>query len=147
MIDLLILIFTYLPAIFIHIIPVVAVVMITASFFIPEIIGRKHLVRNVGLALLVLGIYLEGGLAVTNEYLEREKAWADKVKVAEQKSEETNSKIEYVYKDKIVKIKETQVVVQEKIKDVSVKIDSQCKITKDTVDILNTAAKDGGKDE
>lgn len=121
--------------------------MITASFFIPEIIGRKHLVRNVGLALLVLGIYLEGGLAVTNEYLEREKAWADKVKVAEQKSEETNSKIEYVYKDKIVKIKETQVVVQEKIKDVSVKIDSQCKITKDTVDILNTAAKDGGKDE
>jgi hypothetical protein len=43
--------------------------------------------------------------------------------------------------DKVRVVKETQVVIQEKIKTVEVKIDSQCKITSDTVDILNDAAK------
>ena len=51
-----------------------------------------------------------------------------------------NEKIVTVYKDKIKVVKETQVVVQEKIKTVEVKIDSQCKITDDTIDILNQAA-------
>ena len=63
-----------------------------------------------------------------------------KVAIAEQKSKEANTQIQTVYVDRVKVVKEKQIVVQEKIKTVEVKIDSQCKITADTIDILNDAA-------
>ena len=71
----------------------------------------------------------------------RVKEMQDKVAIAEQKSKEVNTKIQYKYLDKIKVVQEVQIVVQEKIKEVAVRIDSECKVTNEAVDILNMAAK------
>lgn len=141
MIDILILLFTYIPAIFVHIFVLAGFVIFGIAYFLPAIIPQKYFAKYVGIILIVIGFYLEGGLAVTKEYLDRQGKWEQKVKVAEEKAQTANGKIEYVFKDKVVKVKETQVVIQERIRDVALNIDKQCKITKESIDILNDAAK------
>jgi hypothetical protein len=108
--------------------------------FIPWIIPYRMLLQIVALVLLIAGVYFKGGVSVEMAWREKVAELEAKVAVAEQKSKEVNEKIVTVYQDRVKVVKETQVVVQEKIKTVEVKIDSQCKITADTVDILNQAA-------
>ena len=108
--------------------------------FIPWVIPYRMLLQVVGLVLLIAGVYFKGGVSVELAWRERVAELEAKVAISEQKSKEVNEKIVTVYQDRVKVVKETQVVVQEKIKTVEVKIDSQCKITADTIDILNQAA-------
>jgi hypothetical protein len=124
------------------------VVGFTASFFfgfvlryIPALAPYRMLIQVISIVLLVAGVYFKGGYSVEMEWRGRVAEMEAKVAAAEQKSKEVNEKIKTVYVDKVKVVKEQQVVVQEKIKTVEVKIDSQCKITADTIDILNDAAK------
>ena len=91
--------------------------------------------------LLVAGVFFRGGYSVEMSWRARVAELEAKVKVAEEKSKEANEQIKTVYVDRVKIVKEQQVVVQEKIKEVQVKIDSQCKITTETIDILNNSAK------
>ena len=108
--------------------------------FLPAIAPYHLLIQVVSIVLLVSGVYFKGGYSVEMEWRKKVAEMEAKVAVAEAQSKVANEKIVTVYKDKIKVVKETQVVVQEKIKTVEVKIDSQCKITADTTDILNQAA-------
>jgi len=109
--------------------------------YLPWIIPYRMLLQIVALVLLIAGVYFKGGVGVEMTWRARVADMEAKVAVAEQKSKDANEQIKTVYVDKVRVVKETQVVIQEKIKTVEVKIDSQCKITTDTVDILNDAAK------
>jgi hypothetical protein len=64
----------------------------------------------------------------------------EQVKVAEAKSKIVNVEIQTVYRDKVKIVKETQVVIQERIKEVEKRIDSQCTIDTEVIKILNDAA-------
>jgi len=108
--------------------------------YIPWIIPYRMLLQIVALVLLIAGVYFKGGVGVEMEWRAKVAELEAKVAIAEQKSKEVNEKIVTVYKDRVKVVKETQIVVQEKIKTVEVKIDSQCKITDETADILNQAA-------
>jgi len=108
--------------------------------YIPWIIPYRMLLQIVALVLLIAGVYFKGGVGVEMEWRAKVAELEAKVAISEQKSKEVNEKIVTVYQDRVKVVKETQVVVQEKIKTVEVKIDSQCKITADTIDILNQAA-------
>jgi uncharacterized coiled-coil protein SlyX len=126
---------------------IAGIVGFAASFFfgyvvrwLPAIAPYHLLIQVVSIVLLVAGVYFKGGYSVEMAWRERVAELEAKVAIAEQKSKEVNEKIVTVYKDRVKVVKETQIVVQEKIKTVEVKIDSQCKITTDTVDILNQAA-------
>jgi hypothetical protein len=126
---------------------ITGIIGFAASFFfgyvvrwLPAIAPYHLLIQVVSIVLLVAGVYFKGGYSVEMAWRERVADLEAKVAVAEQKSKEVNEKIVTVYQDRVKVVKETQVVVQEKIKTVEVKIDSQCKITADTVDILNQAA-------
>jgi uncharacterized coiled-coil protein SlyX len=126
---------------------IAGIVGFAASFFfgyvvrwLPAIAPYHLLIQVVSIVLLVAGVYFKGGYSVEMAWRERVAELEAKVAISEQKSKEVNEKIVTVYKDRVKIVKETQVVVQEKIKTVEVKIDSQCKITADTVDILNQAA-------
>ena len=126
---------------------VAGIISFTVSFFfgfivrwLPAIAPYHLLIQVVGIVLLVSGVYFKGGYSVEMNWRNKVAALEAQVAKAEQKSKEVNEKIVTVYKDKVKVVKETQIVVQEKIKTVEVKIDSQCKITADTVDILNQAA-------
>lgn len=126
---------------------VTGIIGFAASFFfgyvvrwLPAIAPYHLLIQVISIVLLVAGVYFKGGYSVEMEWRNRVAELEAKIAIAEQQSKEVNEKIVTVYKDRVKVVKETQVVVQEKIKTVEVKIDSQCKITADTVDILNQAA-------
>jgi hypothetical protein len=150
MIDFLIFLFTYLPNIIVHLAVILGIVALCISFFFPDTlvptnILQKKILKYGGICLFVVGMFLEGGLAVNDEYLQRQKEWNARIEIAETKARETNARIEYVFQDKIQKVKETQVVIQERIKNVSVNVDAECKITAETVNILNDSARGKGK--
>jgi hypothetical protein len=109
--------------------------------YLPWIIPYRMLLQIVALVLLIAGVYFKGGVGVEMEWRGRVAEMEAKVAKAEAESKNANEQIKTVYVDKVRVVKETQVVIQEKIKTVEVKIDSQCKITSDTIDILNDAAK------
>ena len=126
---------------------ITGIIGFAASFFfgyvvrwLPAIAPYHLLIQVVSIVLLVAGVYFKGGYSVEMAWRERVAELEAKIAISEQQSKEVNEKIVTVYKDKVKVVKEIQVVVQEKIKTVEVKIDSQCKITDDTADILNQAA-------
>lgn len=121
-------------------------VVVSAAFkyvikYFPQIIPYRTILQVASVVLLSFGIYLKGGQVVEQKWRDRVNELEAKVAVAEQKAKDANENIKTVYVDKVKVVKEQQVVVQEKIKTVQVQIDSQCKITSETVDILNEAAR------
>jgi hypothetical protein len=128
----------------IHIILLIGVVGVVASYtlFKFPFINRYRLpIQIISYLLVVVGIFFEGSYATEKSWRNRVAELQEKVAKSEAESKTANENIKTVYVDKVRVVKETQVVIQEKIKTVEVKIDSQCKITSDTVDILNDAAK------
>lgn len=126
---------------------IAGVVGFAASFFfgfvvrwLPSIAPYRMIIQIVSIVLLVAGVYFKGGYGVEMAWRARVAEMEAKVKVAEEKSKQANQEIKTVYVDKVKIVKETQVVIQEKIKNVEVKIDSQCKVAPEAIVILNEAA-------
>jgi hypothetical protein len=103
-------------------------------------IPQKLIIRYVGISVVVIGLYFEGAMAVVNEFKEREKEWQHKLEVVEENAKKVNTKIKYVYRDRVIKIKEKQQETQQKIAENSEKMDKECKVVGEVVNILNEAA-------
>ena len=134
----------WIPDVVFHIILIIGILGILASFvlqFIPFIARFTIPIQVVSIILTIIGVWFEGGMARDREYREAILAMEVKVADSERRAAEASAKIEYVFVDKIKTVKDVQVVVQEKIRDVAIKIDDQCKITTDVIDIINQAAK------
>ena len=108
--------------------------------YLPLIAPYRMFIQIVSIFLLVAGVYFKGGYSVEMEWRAKVAELEEKVKVAEEKSKQVNEKIVTVYKDRVKTVKETQVVVQEKIKEVEKIIDADCKVDKQAIQILNEAA-------
>jgi len=108
---------------------------------IPVISGYGAIVKTIALPLLIVAIFAEGYLFASKSWIEEAKKFEEKVKVAEQKAKDANDKLGQALTDKNNSIKQQQVVIQEKIKEVQVKVNAECKISPDVVKILNDAAK------
>lgn len=94
--------------------------------------------------IMVTAAWYNGAIAKEIEYKLAIEDMKLKVAESEKQAAEANAQIEYIFIDRIQPIKDVQVVVQEKIKNVAVNIDDNCKITIDTIDILNSAAQRPG---
>ena len=126
---------------------IAGIVGFAASFFfgfvvryLPAIAPYRMIVQIASIVLLVAGVYFKGGYSVEMEWRKKVAELEAKIAVAEQQSKDANTEIKTVYVDKVRVVKETQVVIQEKIKNVEVKIDSECKIAPEAISILNEAA-------
>ena len=109
--------------------------------FIPPLIPYSGIARILGTILTVVGIYFFGSYSTEIEWRARVAELEEQVKVSEAKSKEINIQIQKVYVDRVKVVKQTQIVIQEKIKEVEIKIDSECsKVAPEAVDILNEAA-------
>jgi hypothetical protein len=109
--------------------------------FIPPLIPYAGLVKTLGIILLVAGVYLRGGYGVEMEWRKKVADLEAKVAISEQQSKDANVKIETVVKEKIKIVKEVQVVIQERIKEVEKRIDAQCVVDPEVITILNDAAR------
>jgi hypothetical protein len=109
--------------------------------FIPWIIPYRMFLQVIGLVLLVAGVYFKGGVGVEMEWRARVAEMEAKVAKAEAESKEANENIKEKIVEKIRYVKEKETLIQEKIVNVTVKIDSQCKVAPEAIEILNSAAK------
>ena len=121
-------------------------IVVTTAFkffikYIPSIIPFRTALQVVSLVLLVVGVFFRGGYSVEMSWRERAKEMEEKVAKSEAQAKEANAKIKTVYVDKIKVVKEQQVIIQEQIAQVQEKIDSECKVTPETITILNNSAR------
>lgn len=137
-------ILNFLPNIVFHLMLLIGILGIVASFvfkFVP-FISKYHIpILTISIILTIIAVWYEGGIAKDAEYQAAINEMKLKIAESEKQAAEANAKIEYVFIDRIQKVKDVQVIVQEKIRDVAVNIDDNCKITVDVIDILNTAAR------
>ena len=108
---------------------------------IPVIGNYGAIVKGIAAPLLLVAIFAEGYLFASKSWIEETKKFEAKVKIAEQQAKDTNEKLGKALSDKNSAVKQQQIVMQEKIKEVEVKVNAECKIAPEVVKILNDAAK------
>ena len=131
----------------INVILVTGLVGTLSSFFIrfiPFLFPYATPIKITGIALLVLGVWFRGGYDVEMSWREKVAEVEAKVAKAEAQSKEANVQIKTVYLDKVKIVKEKEIVIQKQIVEVAAKIDAECKIAPEALDILNEAAKNPG---
>jgi hypothetical protein len=107
----------------------------------PAISPYYFILQIISAVLLVAGIYLKGGYGVEMEWRSKVKEFEDKIKIAEEKSAKTNTVIQTKIVEKVKVVKDTQYVIQEKIKEVEKLIDKECKVAPEAIDLHNAAAR------
>lgn len=115
-----------------------------AGFFasqIPFISSYALPFRVIAGLLLIAGIYFEGSLTNEMRWREKVREYETKLRLAEEQSKVVNTEVVIEYRDKVRVVKETKVVVQEKIKEVEKIIDAKCEVAPEAVNLLNAAAK------
>lgn len=108
---------------------------------IPFVLQYRIPIQVVSSALLVFGIYSEGGLSNQEMWEARVKEMEHRAEIAELKANEATNRVEYKFIDKVKVVHDVQVVVKEKLKEVATIIDSQCKLTPEAIELMNAAAK------
>jgi hypothetical protein len=133
----------------VNILLVVGAVSAFLSFFIihrivrwfPALAPYHLIIQIVSAALLVSGLYFKGGYGVEMAWRERVAELEAKIKESEEKAKIVNEKVVVEYRDRVKVVKDTKVVIQEKIKEVEKVIDAECKVPTQAVDIHNEATK------
>ena len=135
---------------FCNILLVVGLVLTVAGFFahrIPLVWQYQLPFKFLGIALLVLGVYFRGGLAVEESWRERVAEVEAKLKVAEEKSTATNQKIDTVAREKIRVIRGQTQIVRQYIDREVVRYDTkflpggQCEIPQEFIQAHNKSAE------
>jgi hypothetical protein len=72
--------------------------------------------------------------------MEETKKFEEKVKVAEEQSKEVNVKLDTALKEKNQVVQKQKIVIQERIREVQVKVNAECKVSPEAIKILNDAA-------
>jgi hypothetical protein len=133
----------------VHAILIAGVVGCFLSFFVvnkilrffPPAASYYKIAQVVSVALLVAGIYFEGGYSTEMQWRERVREMEAKVAKAEQESKTANDKLDKVKEQKVKVIKEKAVVVKQYIDREVTKYDSTCPIPTPVVKAHNAAAK------
>ena len=117
---------------------------IVVGFFgskLPFVSTYARMIQIASIIIFCIGLYWKGGYSVESDWRERVAEMEAKIKIAEEKSKETNIVIETKYKDRVKKITETKEIIIEKIKLNEKIIDAKCELDPAVISILNEAAK------
>ena len=113
------------------------------------LLGNKPLVMQyrlpiqiAGLVLLVAGVYFSGGYAEREIWKARVAEIEVKIAEAEVKAKEANDKLDAQLNQDVKTIKgETEYIIKEIPKYITVEVDRACKIPEQTIEQFNRAAK------
>jgi energy-coupling factor transporter transmembrane protein EcfT len=114
---------------------------------IPFVSAYGNIVKAVAGILFIAGLFLEGYNFASQEWIQESERYQEQVRIAEEKSKQVNTQIQTVYRDKVKIVKEQEIVIKEKIKEVEKIIDAKCEVTPESIQILNQAAKTPVKEE
>ena len=103
-------------------------------------VGRWKLpLQLLGIALLVAGVYFKGGYSTEMEWRARVAEVEKKVKIAEAKAKKANTQVQTKIVTKIVRIKEKQQVVKDRIQQNKAVINRECKLSDEAISIYNSS--------
>jgi hypothetical protein len=138
-------ILNFIPDFVIHLTALVGLVALILISFFDHVIPLVYRmpVKLASIAVLVLSLFLEGANYNNTAWQERVAEMEAKVAQSEVKSVAANTEIKIVYRDRIKVVQDTQIVVQEKIREVEKIVDAKCEVAPEAIDILNQAAKGG----
>ena len=128
---------------FCNILLLVGILLTVAGWFahrIPFIYHYQLPFKVLGVALLVLGVYFRGGVAVEQEWRERVHQLEQKLKVAEAESARVNEKIveKIVYRDRVI-TRQGETIIQ-KVDNV-ITVEKDCRVPQEAIDVHNEAAR------
>jgi hypothetical protein len=129
---------------FCNILLLAGIVLTVAGFFahrIPFVSQYQLLFKIGGIALLVLGVYFRGGLAVEAEWRERVAAVEARLAIAEKASTDANTQIETKTQKQVAQIRQRMTYVRQYVDREVVKYNDQCSIPQPFVDAHNRAAE------
>lgn len=133
-----------LPAWVFHLTVLIGIAGVLASWvltFIPFVSSYKLTIQVASILLLVIGVYAEGGLSNQMKWELRVADAEKKVLIAEAKAEEATRKLTEAILKNEKEIKEITTSNLNQLRSISAKIDKQCRIDADAINILNNAAK------
>jgi len=133
---------------FCNILLLTGVVATVAGFFAHRIPGlwQYQLAFKIGgIALLVLGVYFRGGLAVETEWRERVAEVEARLAVAEKASAEANTKIDARAQQRTAQVRERTQYIRQYVDREVVKYDAQCAIPQPFIKAHNDAAEEPKK--
>jgi hypothetical protein len=110
--------------------------------WIPFFDAYARLLKPVGIVLLLGGVYFKGGEATNDAWRNKIADLEAKIAVSEAKSKDANIKLSTAVKEKNQAIQESKTVIQSRLKRDAVKIDAECKLDPEAVEILNESARD-----
>ena len=120
------------------------VIAILASYVlkrIPFVRVYNAPIRIIAVVILIATVWIEGGRDVEAAWKAKVEELEAKVKESEEKSKVVNTEIQIKYRDRVKTVVEVQEVIKEKIKEVAVMIDKDCKVDPQAITILNNSAK------
>jgi hypothetical protein len=121
---------------------IAGVVATVLGFFLGWVpfVGRWKLpLQLLGIALLVAGVYFKGGYSTEMEWRARVAEVEKKVAIAEAKAKQANTQVQTKIVTKIVKIKEKQQVIKERIQQNKAVINAECKLSDEAISIYNSS--------
>lgn len=133
----------------VHAILIAGVVGTFLSFFVvnrilmavPVLSRYVNVAQIVSAALLVTGVYLEGGYSTEMQWRERVVEVEAKVAAAEQQAKDANAALDAKSAEKVSAIKEKAVVIKQYIDREVIKYDNTCVIPEPVIKAHNAASK------
>jgi len=129
---------------FCNILLATGIVATAAGFFahrIPVLWSYQLAFKIGGIALLVLGVYFRGGLAVEQQWRERVAEVEARLAVAEAASADANKSIEARTQQRVTQIRQRMTYVRQYVDREVVKYNDQCVIPESFVRAHNSAAE------
>ena len=108
---------------------------------IPVLWSYQLAFKIAGIALLVLGVYFRGGVAVEQQWRERVAAVEARLAEAEKASADANTQIETRTQQQVTKIRQRMTYVRQYVDREVVRYNDQCVIPQPFVDAHNRAAE------
>lgn len=129
---------------FCNVLLLTGIVATVAGFFahrIPGLWQYQLAFKIAGIALLVLGVYFRGGLAVEQEWRERVAAVEARLAQAEKASADANRTIEIKTQQQVTRIRQRMTYVRQYVDREVVRYNDQCAIPQPFINAHNAAAE------
>jgi hypothetical protein len=107
--------------------------------WVPFVNRYKTPLQIIGIVLLTVGVYWKGGYSTEMEWRARVAEAEAKVKVAEEKAKQANTKVQTKIVTKIVKIQEKAAAVSENIRRNKTVINAECKLNDEAINAYNSS--------
>jgi len=137
-------ILTFIPDWIYQAILILGVAAIFAGYFlrfIPVVSAKRTPIIVAGVVLTTIGVWFNGHSTADAKWKNRVAELQVKVAESERLAAEATATVETVYVDRVKIVKEKEYIIQSQIRELSVDIDQNCRVSPRAVEILNSAAQ------